>query len=63
MRSDDNNDVLVWLNEYRAYGALLREGTHTALVSFMLDGETVQEEVENDEWEFWEDHVSEQWTD
>lgn len=63
MRSSDDNDVLVWLSEYRRYGILLREGTHTALVSFEVDGEMVQEEVENDEWEFWEDHVSEQWTD
>lgn len=60
LRDKDENDVLVWLREYRTYGVLLREGPHTALVQFRLnDEEVVTEEIENDEWEYWEEHAIE----
>lgn len=56
---EDLDVQAVWLTEYRTYGILLREGAHTATVQFKVDGETVTEEVENDEYTYWQDHAIE----
>lgn len=51
--------TIVWLTEYRTYGILISEGAHTATVEFNLRGETVTEEVENDEYTYWHDYAIE----
>ena len=49
--------TVVWLHEYRTFGYLLQQGAFFSTIRFMLDGEDVEEQVENDEYEDWEAHA------
>ncbi len=49
--------TVVWLSEYRTFGYLLQEGAFTSLIRFMHEGEDIEEQIENDEYNLWEEHA------
>jgi len=60
-----NGDIIVWLTEWRTYGFLLYEGAYFSTVSFISPetGERLIEQIENDEYELWQEHSHDYDTD
>lgn len=56
-----NREIVVWLTEWRTYGFLLHEGIYVSTVSFTNPhtGERLIEQIESDEFEYWEDRAIE----
>lgn len=50
-------DDIVWLNQWRTYAILLNRGAYFSQVKIIRKGQEVLLDVENDEYEFWEDHA------
>lgn len=61
----DEQITPVWLTEYRTWGLLIREGAYTSLIEFYdsVRMERVEEEIENEEWDYWEGHAVDYATD
>jgi len=47
---------IVWLFEYRTYAYLVTRNAYSSIVRFTHDGEEREEEVLNDDYEFFEEH-------
>ncbi len=47
---------IVWLTEYRTFGWLLQQGAFFSTIVYSVDGIDYEEQIENDEYELWEDY-------
>lgn len=50
---------VVWLLEENTYAILVRLGAYTSRVKYLKDGAWVEDEVWNDDYEFWQERAIE----
>lgn len=48
---------VVWLTEYRTFGWLLKVGAYFSTIVYTVEGIDYEEEIENNEYELWENHA------
>ena len=51
------DNEIVWLTEQRHYAELISRGAYFSTVVYTREGHEVTIDVENDEYEFWEDRA------
>lgn len=57
------DDEIVWLNEQRTYAVLVSRHAHYSVVRYAVEGHTIELEVLNDDYEYWESRAIEHESD
>lgn len=50
------DDEIVWLIELRTFGILVSRGAFYSVVRFTRDQTDYEVQIDNDDYEFWEEH-------
>jgi hypothetical protein len=51
------DDEIVWLKEYRTYAVLVSRHAYYSVVKREIKGHTIELEVLNDDYDYWEGHT------